>query len=135
VQFLFDLHAMPCGASDGTYNGVYPEDPIFFQNSTATTKGLTVVENMLSWYTKLPADLQTTVHGFTLLNEPGLGKVGNTRSGVTPLPRGNTSVIGFLTHGTRFSTKTYTLEDAIGSHACSLEASRRVTNGIPLGLL
>jgi hypothetical protein len=26
-----------------------------------------------------------------------------------------------------------TLEDAIGSHACSLEASRRVTNGIPLG--
>jgi hypothetical protein len=27
----------------------------------------------------------------------------------------------------------FTLEDAIGSHACSLEASRRVTNGIPLG--
>jgi hypothetical protein len=27
----------------------------------------------------------------------------------------------------------FTLEDAIGSHACSREASRRVTNGIPLG--
>jgi hypothetical protein len=27
----------------------------------------------------------------------------------------------------------FTLEDAIGSHACSLEASRRVTNGVPLG--
>jgi hypothetical protein len=27
----------------------------------------------------------------------------------------------------------FTLEDAIGSHACSLEASRRVTIGIPLG--
>jgi hypothetical protein len=26
-----------------------------------------------------------------------------------------------------------TLEDAIGSHACSLEAKMRVTNGIPLG--
>jgi hypothetical protein len=26
----------------------------------------------------------------------------------------------------------FTLEDAIGSHACSLEVSRRVTNGIPL---
>jgi hypothetical protein len=26
----------------------------------------------------------------------------------------------------------FTLEDAIGSHACSLQASRRVTNGIPL---
>jgi hypothetical protein len=27
----------------------------------------------------------------------------------------------------------FTLEDAIGSHACSLEANIRVTNGIPLG--
>jgi CD109 antigen len=27
----------------------------------------------------------------------------------------------------------FTLEDAIGSHACSREASRRVTNGIPFG--
>ena len=28
--------------------------------------------------------------------------------------------------------KTIALEDAIGSHACSLEASMRVTNSIPL---
>jgi hypothetical protein len=27
----------------------------------------------------------------------------------------------------------FTLEVAIGSHACSLEANMRVTNGIPLG--
>jgi hypothetical protein len=27
----------------------------------------------------------------------------------------------------------FTLEDAIGSHACSLEANTCVTNGIPLG--
>jgi hypothetical protein len=27
----------------------------------------------------------------------------------------------------------FALENAIGSHACSLEASKRVTNGIPLG--
>jgi hypothetical protein len=26
----------------------------------------------------------------------------------------------------------FTLEDAIGSHACSFEANSRVTNGIPL---
>jgi hypothetical protein len=37
-----------------------------------------------------------------------------------------------LVYGARFSAEVYT-EDAIGSHACSLEASRRVTNGIPLG--
>jgi hypothetical protein len=35
-------------------------------------------------------------------------------------------------YGVRFRQK-FTLEDAIGSHACSLEANTRVTNGIPLG--
>jgi hypothetical protein len=34
--------------------------------------------------------------------------------------------------GARFCNR-FTLEDAIGSHACSLEASMRVTNDIPLG--
>jgi hypothetical protein len=33
----------------------------------------------------------------------------------------------------RVSRQKFTLEDAIGSHACSLEANPRVTNGIPLG--
>jgi hypothetical protein len=27
----------------------------------------------------------------------------------------------------------FTLEDAIGSHACSVDANMQVTNGIPLG--
>jgi hypothetical protein len=35
-------------------------------------------------------------------------------------------------YGARFRLQ-FTLEDAIGSHACSLEASIRVTNGITLG--
>jgi hypothetical protein len=35
-------------------------------------------------------------------------------------------------HGARFQQK-FTLEGAIGSHACSLEANMRVTNGSPLG--
>jgi hypothetical protein len=34
--------------------------------------------------------------------------------------------------GARFRQK-FTLDDAIGSHASSLEANMRVTNGIPLG--
>jgi hypothetical protein len=33
----------------------------------------------------------------------------------------------------RVFRKAFTLEDVIGSHTCSLEASMRVTNGIPLG--
>jgi hypothetical protein len=35
--------------------------------------------------------------------------------------------------GCTFSTEVSTLEDAICSHACSLEESMRVTNGSPLG--
>jgi hypothetical protein len=35
-------------------------------------------------------------------------------------------------YGSFFRQK-FTLEDAIGSYACSLEATMRVTNGIPLG--
>jgi hypothetical protein len=41
------------------------------------------------------------------------------------------TILAFL-HGARFRQK-FTLEDAIGSHAGSLQASRRVPNGIPLG--
>jgi hypothetical protein len=37
-------------------------------------------------------------------------------------------------YGARFSTE-FTPEDAIGAHACSLEANMRATNGIPLGCL
>jgi hypothetical protein len=35
VKFLVDMHAMPCGSSDGTYNGVFPANPHFFSNSSA----------------------------------------------------------------------------------------------------
>ena len=42
VGFLLDLHAMPCGSSDGTYNGVYPSDPTFFSNTSARALGLEV---------------------------------------------------------------------------------------------
>jgi hypothetical protein len=33
----------------------------------------------------------------------------------------------------RICRQEFTLEDAIGSHACSLEASMHVTNAVPLG--
>ena len=97
------MHAMPCGSSDGTYNGVFPADPVFFSNTSAQALGLSVVRNMMSWYTSLPADLQPTVWAFTLLNEPGLGVVssgsgingGGVRKGNTALPN-NKPVIAWL---------------------------------------
>jgi serine/threonine protein kinase len=43
-------------------------------------------------------------------------------------------LVGEKPEGTvRVFRQKFTLEDAIGSHACSLEANTRVTNGIPLG--
>jgi hypothetical protein len=40
-----------------------------------------------------------------------------------------------IVHGTvRVFRQKSTLEDAIGSHACSLKANMHVINGIPLGL-
>lgn len=96
VSILFDLHAMPCGSSDGTYNGVFPNDPIFFTDTGASKLGLEVVANMMEWWVGLPPSLKAVVHGFTVLNEPGLGLVGGTREGVTPLPGGNTSIVAWL---------------------------------------
>ena len=94
VKFLVDMHAMPCGSSDGTYNGIFPANPQFFSNASARALGLDVVRNMMNWYRSLPDDLQPTVWGFTLLNEPGLGVVssgagingGGVRKGNTALP-------------------------------------------------
>ena len=71
IKVLLDLHAMPCGSSDGTYNGVFPETPLFFSNEKAQAMGLGVVSNMLSWYKNLSPKQQAAVHGFTLMNEPG----------------------------------------------------------------
>jgi hypothetical protein len=42
-------------------------------------------------------------------------------------------VLLYLPGTVRVFRQKFTLEDAIGSHACSLEANTRVTNGIPLG--
>jgi hypothetical protein len=48
--------------------------------------------------------------------------------------KANTSASPGKSKGTaRVFRLEFTLEDAIGSHACSLDANMRVTNGIPLG--
>ena len=98
IRFLVDLHAMPCGSSDGTYNGVYPADPIFFTDPNARELGLRVIRNMIDWYLGLPEDLfDGTVWGFTVLNEPGLGLIlPDRRPGVTGLANA-APVVSWLT--------------------------------------
>jgi Ca2+-binding EF-hand superfamily protein len=59
-------------------------------------------------------------------------------TGIVERITGFTGFGGHSTWGNRLRTvrgfrQEFTLEDAIGSHACSLEARMRVNNGIPLG--
>jgi hypothetical protein len=56
----------------------------------------------------------------------------NTGNTLTPALYTTYWILLSVLPGARFSTK-LALEDAIGSHACSLEANRRVTNDIHLG--
>eukprot|EP01065_Artemidia_motanka_P035653 TRINITY_DN43553_c0_g1_i1.p1 TRINITY_DN43553_c0_g1~~TRINITY_DN43553_c0_g1_i1.p1 ORF type:complete len:520 (+),score=145.98 TRINITY_DN43553_c0_g1_i1:58-1560(+) len=93
VSFLLDMHAMPCGSADGTYNGVFPKDPIFFLNAKARAKGVEVVRNMVRWYKGLPDDLKAAVHGFTVLNEPGHLIVEPLVPGRPRVTGGNLSVV------------------------------------------
>jgi hypothetical protein len=56
----------------------------------------------------------------------------NAHPGIDVVPQIFYSANFYAEHGARFRQK-FTLEDAIGSHACSLEANMRMTNCIPLG--
>jgi hypothetical protein len=49
------------------------------------------------------------------------------------MPPSTGMVLCFCGVTVRVFWQNFTLEDAIGSHTCSLEANTRVTNGIPLG--
>jgi len=89
ISILFDLHAMPCGSSDGTYNGIYPNKCTFYSEDSSRQLGLDVVSNMMQWWEDLPTNLKAAVHGFTVLNEPGLGMVYD-------LPGGNTTIVSWL---------------------------------------
>jgi len=78
LRLLFDLHAMPGGSSDGTYNGVWPNEPQFWRASskigntavTLSTAGLWVAGALIRWVEGLDEELQQAVLGLTLMNEP-----------------------------------------------------------------
>jgi DNA polymerase gamma 1 len=61
-------------------------------------------------------------------SNPKLSRIGSELKAMVEAPPGH-SFVGTV----RVFRQKFTLEDAIGSHAFSLEANMRVTNGIPLG--
>ena len=70
LTVLIDMHTMPGGSSEGSYNGVFPSPPTFWDEPTLMTIGRGVVREMLRWYLALPETSRAAVGGFTLLNEP-----------------------------------------------------------------
>jgi len=67
---LIDIHAMPGGSADGSYNGVFPNEPMFFKQTELMQMGDGILDNMFAFYNDLTPELRDTVSGFTLLNEP-----------------------------------------------------------------
>lgn len=79
MSVLLDMHAMPGGSSDGTYNGIWPNRPMFWTESVnssdgkavpLTEVGQRVVQGMVSWLEQLDDDALNAVRGVTIMNEP-----------------------------------------------------------------
>mmetsp|Transcript_19662 Transcript_19662/g.34853 ORF Transcript_19662/g.34853 Transcript_19662/m.34853 type:complete len:593 (-) Transcript_19662:30-1808(-) len=79
LKVLLDLHSMPGGAQDGTYNGVWPLPPMFW-NATSqlgqrkiplTEAGLWISDKLIKWLEGLDPAAQAGVGGVCFMNEPG----------------------------------------------------------------
>ena len=79
LTVIFDLHAFPGGAQDGTYNTVWPNRPVFWTEKTRISKdsavplstaGRWVVQALIKWVEALDPETKKAVHGLTLMNEP-----------------------------------------------------------------
>lgn len=77
LKIVFDIHAMPGGSADGTFNGVWPNPPVFWSSSVngasnmrLTEAGLRIANALIKWVENLDPVLQQAVGGLTLMNEP-----------------------------------------------------------------
>jgi aryl-phospho-beta-D-glucosidase BglC (GH1 family) len=78
LQVLIDLHAFPGGSAQGTYNGIWPQDPVFWNktaklgNGSVPLKqiGLWITEALVKWVEGLDKEAQDAVAGITMMNEP-----------------------------------------------------------------
>ena len=70
ARLLVDMHNMPGGSSEGTYNGVSPHPPAFWDDEKLQDVGINAIHSMFKWYNHLTEADKDFVDGFTLLNEP-----------------------------------------------------------------
>jgi ATP-dependent RNA helicase DHX37/DHR1 len=123
----YNIHSYHCTATD---------EPVFIHPSSVLAKqkpDLIVYQELVQGKTKLYMKGVTVIH-FDWLPRLVPSLCTFSKPLELPAPRYDAELDDIKCHmyGARFSAK-FTLDDAIGSHACSLEANTRVTNGIPLG--
>jgi len=70
ARFIVDMHNMPGGSSVGTYNGVFPRQPAFWDSKSLQETGRQAIHKMMQWYNAMDDETKDMIEGFTLLNEP-----------------------------------------------------------------
>lgn len=78
LKVNWDIHAFPGGASEGTFNGIWPEQPAMWtkQPTFGNTKvalrdvGVQVALKLIDWVKNLPSNEQSAVGGISPMNEP-----------------------------------------------------------------
>jgi len=78
LRFVLDLHALPGGSSDGTYNSVWPHRPAFWKEKSNVgdtsialkAAGLWIVAALIGWIESLDEKAQSAISGLTVMNEP-----------------------------------------------------------------
>lgn len=59
-----------CYYLDGSYNGIYPNTPMFFKDETLQELGFNIIRSLCDFYANLDEELRSAVTGVTLMNEP-----------------------------------------------------------------
>ncbi|GMH88601.1 hypothetical protein TL16_g11200 [Triparma laevis f. inornata] len=70
LNVLLDIHAMPGGSSEGSYSGIFPSTPMFWDDASLMKLGNSIIETLCNFYLNLDDELRDSITGITLLNEP-----------------------------------------------------------------
>ena len=71
VTYCISHYTLPCYAyTAGSYNGIYPNPPVFFKDPSLLTQGHEIIQNLCDYYSSLEEGLRGAISGVTLMNEP-----------------------------------------------------------------
>lgn len=77
VSVILDIHSFPGGSQQGTYNGIWPNRPVFWTERSKigpsielTEVGRWIVKALLQWSASLDPEAKMGIKGLTLMNEP-----------------------------------------------------------------